>query len=215
MVITGATSGVGYHTARKYAAMGARILMINRNEDKSGKVRREIGEEFGVPIEYITADLSILADIQYAGRYLAGLDKPIGVLIHNAGLHLERRAETPDGFEVNFALHYLAPFVITSMLMDKFRRDKAGRIFFVGSEGYRFAAWGLNLDDLQWEKTRYSGLKAYGAGKLAQLLSMHLLAKALAPCGVTVNAHAPGHGTYGYGQGQRQILQMVQEACHR
>jgi len=191
-VITGATSGVGYHTARKYAAMGAHVLMINRNEDKSEKVRREIGEEFGTPIEYVTADLSILADIQRAGRYLAGLDKPIDVLIHNAGLHLQKRAETPDGFEVNFALHYLAPFVIHSILADKLRRDRTGRIIFVNSEGYRFAAWGLSLDDLQWEQRRYSGLKAYGAGKLAQLLSMHLLAKALAPYDVTVNAMHPG-----------------------
>jgi len=191
-VITGATSGVGYHTARKYAAMGAHVLMINRNEEKSEKVRREIGEEFAVPIEYITADLSTLAGIQRAGRYLAGLDTPIDVLIHNAGLYLQKRAETPDGFEVNFALHYLAPFVINSMLTDKFKRDKAGRIIFVGSEAYRFAAWGLDLDDLQWCKRRYSGLRAYGAGKLAQLLSMHLFATALAPYGVTVNAMHPG-----------------------
>ena len=192
VVITGATSGVGYHTARKYAAMGAHVLMINRNEDKSEKVRREISEEFGTPLEYVTADLSILADIQRAGRYLAGLEKPIDVLIHNAGLHLEKRAETPDGFEVNFALHYLAPFIIHSMLTDKLRREKACRIIFVSSEGYRFAAWGLSPDDLQWEKRRYSGLKAYGAGKLAALLSMHLLAKALAPYDVTVNAMHPG-----------------------
>jgi retinol dehydrogenase-13 len=154
VAITGATSGVGYHTARKYAAMGARVLMINRNQEKSEKVRKEIGDEFGVPIEYITADLSILADIQRAGRCLADLDEPIAVLIHNAGLHLEKHAKTPDGFETNFALHYLAPFVVNSMLMEKFKRDKAGRILFVNSEAYRFAAWGLDLDDLQWETRR-------------------------------------------------------------
>ena len=192
VVITGATSGVGYHTARKYAAMGARILMINRNEQKSEGVRREISEEYGARVEYLVADLSVLADIQRAGRYLAGLDEPIDVLIHNAGLHLEKRAETVDGFEVNFALHYLAPFIINSMLKEKFKRDETGRILFVGSEGYRFAAWGLDLDDLQWERMRYTGLKAYGPGKLAQILSMHLLAKDLSPHGVTVNAMHPG-----------------------
>ncbi len=192
VVITGATSGVGYHTARKYAAMGARILMINRNGQKSVSVRRELGEEFGTHVEDLIADLSVLADIQRAGRYLASLDAPIDVLIHNAGLHLEKRAETVDGFEVNFALHYLAPFIINSMLAGKFRRDRSGRILFVGSEGYRFAVWGLDLDDLQWERSRYSGLRAYGAGKLEQLLSMHLLARELGPYGVTVNAMHPG-----------------------
>lgn len=191
-VITGATSGVGYHTARKYASMGARIVMINRNEEKSERVRKEIAEEFGVPVEYLIADLSVLADMQRAGSYLAALQRPIDVLIHNAGLHLDNRTVSPDGLEVNFALHYLAPFVVTNMLVTKMSGDRTGRIIFVGSEGYRFAAWGLDLDDLQWERRRYSGLKGYGAGKLAQLLSMHRFAKELAPYNVTVNAMHPG-----------------------
>ncbi len=192
VVITGSTSGVGYHTARKYASMGAHIIMVNRNKEKSEKVKQEISGEFGTRIDYIIADLSLLADIQEAGRVLSRLEKPIDVLIHNAGLHLTRRTETPDGFELNFSLHYLAPFIITSMLMEKFKRDRTGRIIFVGSEGYRFAAWGLRLDDLQWESRTYSGLKAYGAGKLAQLLSMHMFAKSLAHANVTVNAMHPG-----------------------
>ena len=211
VVITGATSGVGYHTVRKYAAMGAHVLMINRNKDKSETVRREIEADFGTPVDYITCDLSVLADIQRAGRYLAGLDKPIDVLIHNAGLHLEKRMETADGLEVNFALHYLAPFIINSMLLDKYRRDKTGRIIFVGSEGYRFAAWGLSLDDLQWEKMRYSGLKAYGAGKLAQLLSMHVIATALSPCNVTVNAMHPGMVRTGTGKDNGRFYQWYKK----
>ena len=190
--ITGATSGIGLCAARKYASMGARIVMINRNGEKSERVCREIAQDYGVQAEYFTADLSLLKDIQAAGRYLAGLEQPIDALIHNAGIHLETRRETADGLETNFALHYLAPFVITKLLMPKLKRDKTGRIIFVGSEGYRFAAWGLDLDDLQWERNRYSGLKAYGAGKLAQLLSIHLLARELEPMGVTINAMHPG-----------------------
>jgi NAD(P)-dependent dehydrogenase (short-subunit alcohol dehydrogenase family) len=192
VVITGASSGVGYHTARKYASMGAHIVMINRNEEKSERVRREITGEFGVPVEYQLADLSVLADMQRAGSYLGGLQRPIDVLIHNAGLHLEKRTITPDGLELNFALHYLAPFVITNMLVPKLKRERNCRVIFVGSEGYRFAVWGLDLDDLQWERRQYSGLKGYGAGKLAQLLSMHHLAEELRPGNVTVNAMHPG-----------------------
>lgn len=191
-VITGASSGVGYYTARKYASMGARIVMINRNEEKSLRVLRELSENYGARVEYCIADLSLLADIQRAARYLAGLDRPLDVVIHNAGLHLERRQETADGFETNFALHYLAPFVITGMLMPKLKRDGDGRIIFVGSEAYRFAAWGLDLDDLQWERRRYTGIRAYSAGKLAQLLSMHRFSRELSGHGITVNAMHPG-----------------------
>ena len=192
VVITGASSGVGYHTARKYASMGADIIMINRNEEKSARVCKMIGDQFGTSIEYILADLSVLTDIERAGAYLEGLERPVDVLIHNAGLHLARRTVTSDGLEVNFALHYLAPFVITKKLIPKLSRERRGRIIFVGSEAYRFAAWGLDLDDLQWEHRSYSGIKAYGAGKLAQLLSMHRFAEELKSCNVTVNAMHPG-----------------------
>jgi len=190
--ITGATSGIGLYAARKYASMGARLVMVNRNQEKSERVRGQLAEEFGAQVQYCTADLSSLEGMRRAGEYLAGLDQPIDVLIHNAGLHLETRHETADGLEANFALHYLAPFVITKMLMPKICRDRTGRIIFVGSEGYRFAAWGLDLDDLQWERNKYTGLKAYGAGKLAQLLSMHIFAEELTPCGATINAMHPG-----------------------
>jgi len=192
VVITGATSGIGYRTARKYAAMNAHIIMVNRNPEKSERVRREIAEEFGATTEYVIADLEFLTEIRRVGQYMLSLDKPIEVLIHNAGVHLESRKETPEGLEVNFVVHYLCPLIITRMLMPKYQRDRTGRIILVSSEAYRFAAWGLDLEDLQWKRRRYSGLKAYGAGKLAQIQSMHLLARELASHNVTINAMHPG-----------------------
>ena len=192
VVITGATSGVGYYTARKYASMGAHILMVNRNPEKSESVCKEISEEFSVPVDYIIADLAILTDIQRAGQYLLSLEKPIDVLIHNAGVHLASRNENPFGLEINFAVHYLCPLIMNKILMPKYQRDKTGRILFVSSEAYRFAVWGLDLEDLEWKKRRYTGIKAYGGGKLAQLLSMHILSGELAPYHVTMNAMHPG-----------------------
>ncbi len=192
VVITGATSGIGYYTARKYASMGARILMINRNPEKSEAVRSKIAQEFGTPIDFFIADLANLADIERVGKHLLSIEQPIDVLIHNAGVHLETRRESALGVEENFAVHVLCPFVINKMLMPKFKRDQTGRILIVSSEGYRFAAWGLDLEDLQWKKRRYTGNQAYGAGKLAQLLLMHLLSAELSPYGVTINAMHPG-----------------------
>ena len=192
VVITGATAGIGYNSARKYASMGAHILMVNRNETKSEHVRKEISEEFGTPIEYIIADLTLLDDIRRVGKHLMSLERPIDVLIHNAGVHLENRQENPSGIEVNFAIHHLCPLIINKMLKPKYQRDRTGRILLVSSEGYRFAAWGLDMSDLQWKKRRYSGLGAYGAGKLAQILFMHILSNKLAPYNVTINAMHPG-----------------------
>lgn len=192
VVITGATSGIGYETVRKYASMGAHILMINRNPEKSEAVRREIIEEFDTPIEYLIADLAYLSEIQKAAQHLLALEQPIDVLIFNAGVHLQTRKENPLGLEENFAVHYLCPLIITRLLLPKYQRDRTGRILLVSSEAYRFAAWGLDLDDLQWKKRRYTGIQAYGAGKLAQLLFMHLFSAELAPYQVTINAMHPG-----------------------
>ncbi|GAB4533371.1 MAG: SDR family oxidoreductase [Anaerolineales bacterium] len=193
VVITGATAGIGYHTARYYyAAHGARLLTVNRNPAKSDALCAELRRDFQADCDYILADLSLLENMHRAGQALAALDRPIDVLIHNAGLYISRRTVTADGLETNFAVHFLAPFVINHLLRDKLKRDGRGRILFVSSEGYRFAVWGLRMDDLQLEKQRYSGLKAYGSAKLAQILTMHILAEELAPHRVTVNAMHPG-----------------------
>jgi len=192
VVLTGATSGIGYYTARKYAEHGAHILTINRNKQKSEALCEELQRDFGASCSYILADLSTLDAMHHAADELAKLKEPIAVLIHNAGVFLKRRTLTTDGLETTFAVHYLAPFVINYKLQEKFMRDKTGRIIFVNSEGHRFAAWGLHLDDLQWEHHAYSGLKAYGSAKLAQLLTMHKLADMLKHYGITVNAMHPG-----------------------
>lgn len=192
VVITGATSGIGYHTARKYASMGAQILMINRNPEKSEAVCKQIAEEFGAKIDYFIADLSYLAEIEKVAQHLLALEKPIDVMIHNAGVHLQTRKENALGLEENFAVHYLCPLIITKALLPKYQKDQTGRILLVSSEAYRFAAWGLDLNDLQWKSRHYTGIQAYGAGKLAQLQFMHILSHELSPYHVTINAMHPG-----------------------
>lgn len=192
VVITGATAGIGYHTARYYAARGARLLTVNRNAEKSDALCAELRRDFQTECNYLLADLSLLENMHRVGQALSALDQPIDVLLHNAGLYLSRRQVTADGLETNFAVHFLAAFVINHLIKEKLKRDGRGRILFVSSEGYRFAVWGLRMDDLQMEKQRYAGLKAYGSAKLAQILTMHILAEELAPHGVTVNAMHPG-----------------------
>ena len=192
IVITGATSGIGYLTARKYAAHGANLLCINRNRQKSEALRAEIEGEFGVSCESIIADLSSLADIHQAAQELLKVKKPIDVLIHNAGIYLTKREVTSDGIEKVFAVHYLSSFIINYLLLDKLKSQKSARIILVSSEGHRFAAWGLPIDDLNWERHRYFGLKSYGSAKTAQLLSMILFDEQCKNTGVTINAIHPG-----------------------
>ena len=192
VVITGATSGIGYYTAKKYASMGANLLCIARNKDKSEALSQEIEKKFSVQCDYKIADLSILKDIHHVAHELLKLNTPIDVLIHNAGVYLTKRELTQDGLETVLVVQYLSSFIVNYILMDKLKSQENARIILVNSEGHRFAAWGLRLDDLNWEKRHYTGLKSYGSAKLAQLLSMIVFAEQFKNTGITINALHPG-----------------------
>lgn len=192
VVITGATSGIGYQTARHYAFYGANLLTINRDEQKSEALSQMLEREFGVACDYVLADLSRLADVHRVGNVLASMAAPIDVLIHNAGLYLSKKRLTEDGIETTFAVNYLASFVINNLVKEKLKAQQKTRIILVSSEGYRFAVWGLRLDDLNWDRRRYTGMRAYGASKTAQLLAMSVFHDDFRASGVTINAMHPG-----------------------
>lgn len=192
VVITGATSGIGYHTARKYASQGANLLTLNRNEQKSEALCRSLARDFGITCDYLIVDLSRLAEAHRAGNALARMETPIDVLIHNAGIYLSKRVLTEDGIEMTFAVNYLSSFVISHLIQRKLKAEQRARIILVSSEGYRFAVWGLRLDDLNWERRRYTGARAYGASKTAQLLTMAIFHDHVYASGVTINAMHPG-----------------------
>ena len=192
VVISGATSGIGYHTARKYASMGATLYCINRNPVKSEKLKAEIESEFGVPCNIITADLGRMEDIDHAVRELQKLEVPIEVIIHNAGAYLTRQELTKEGFDKVFVVHFLSSFIMNMKLDEKLRVQESARIILVNSEGHRFEAWGLHLDDLDFQRRRYSAMRSYGAAKLAQLQSLIPLGDYFAGSGVTINAMHPG-----------------------
>lgn len=192
VVITGTTSGIGKFTAMKYASMGADLLCINRNEGKTIELKKEIEESYAVKCDYLIADLSKLKDIHAIADQLSKMERPIDVLIHNAGLTLSKQQLTDEGFDLVFVVNYLSSFIINYRLMEKLKNQQNARIVMNNSEGHRFVPWGLSLDDLHWRKNRYTGLKAYGSAKLAQLLSMHIFKEKFDGSNVTINAMHPG-----------------------
>jgi NAD(P)-dependent dehydrogenase (short-subunit alcohol dehydrogenase family) len=211
VVITGATSGIGYLTARKFASRGANLVCINRNVKKSEALKAEIEKDFNVKCDYIIADLSNLKDIYSASEKLNKLDIPVDILIHNAGIYLTRRELTSEGFDKVFVVHYLSSFMINILLSEKLKSEGRARIIMVSSEGHRFAPWGLHLDDLNWERHSYSGLKSYGSAKLAQLLSMIIFSEYFKPYGVTINAMHPGAVRSGTGQENGPVYRWIKK----
>ncbi|MGV8981614.1 SDR family NAD(P)-dependent oxidoreductase [Clostridium sp.] len=193
VVISGATSGIGYDAAKKYASLGADILSINRNEEKSKKLCEELKNKYGTDCTYMIADFSKLDQVHNVAKKLASLERNIDVIIHNAGVYATKRTLTQDNLEQVFQTNYLSTFIINYYIKDKFIKQNSGHIIFVNSEGHRFAAWGLHLDDLKFEKHSYSGLKSYGSAKLAQLLSMIKFNEYFQGTKVTINAMHPGN----------------------
>ena len=132
-------------------------------------------------------------------------------MIHNAGLYNTKRALTQDNLEAVFQTNYLSTFILNYSLREKLKDQKSGRILFVNSEAYRFSVWGLNFDDLSWQKHRYSGLTSYGAAKMAQLLSMIKFTEFFAGSGITVNAMHPGNVKTNSGQNNGKIYKFFKK----
>lgn len=211
VVITGATSGIGYATAKKYASHGADLLLVNRNEQKSKALCEALKNEYNVNCSFILADFTRLSEIRSAAAKLSNINRDIDVLIHNAGIYNTVRILTGDQIEAVFQTNYLSTFILNYSLREKFKNQAKGRILFVNSEAYRFAVWGLHLDDLSWKRHRYSGIKSYGSAKLAQLLSMLKFCEYFRESGVTINAMHPGNVKTNSGQNNGAMYKFLKK----
>ncbi len=207
-VITGATSGVGYATAKRLAQAGAHLILVCRNVEKANGVKTEITGLFNTKVDLIQADFSNLDDVQSAANQILHQFPAIRVIINNAGIHLTKRVLTADGFETAFCVNHLASFLFTRLLLERMIETAPSRIIQVNSEGHRFG--GLKLDDLHWEKRRYKGLQGYGASKTAQLLTVWELADRLNGSAVTINAVHPGEVATNIGMNNGILYQLYQ-----
>jgi NAD(P)-dependent dehydrogenase (short-subunit alcohol dehydrogenase family) len=189
-VITGATSGIGRETAFRFAAGGANLVLVCRNQDKADRTRREIRQAHPVDVTIVQADFTDLESVRTAAEAILASCPKIDMLIHNAGIFLTKKTILPNGIEATFCVDHLASFLLTTLLWDRMRATPGSRILYVNSEGHRFSK--AVPDDLAWEHRHYTGLRSYGAAKSAQLLTIAKFAAASDNRGPTVNAMHPG-----------------------
>ncbi len=189
-VVTGCTSGVGWEAAKKLAACGASIVMVNRSAEKSEQACGTLRKEFGAECSYLLADFAELAQVREVADELIRTHDRIGLLVNNIGMYSTKLTRTSDGLETVFCVNHLAPFTLTWKLLGTLQRSGPSRIVQVNSQGHRFG--GVNVNDLNWERRHYTGLRGYGASKTAQLLTVWEFADRLEGSGVTINAMHPG-----------------------
>ncbi len=196
-IVTGANSGIGKATALGLAQMGATVVMVCRNQSKGEEAQNEIKEKSeNDAIDLMLADLSSQESIRQLAENFQQHYQQLHVLINNAGVANLTRRETSDGFEMMFAVNYLAPFLLTNILLEKLKASAPARIVNVSSESHQ--AGYIIMDDLQSEK-KYK-FKAYGQSKLALVLFTYELARMLQGTSVNANCLHPGFVATNFGQ---------------
>jgi retinol dehydrogenase-12 len=189
-LVTGATGGIGLHTALGLARAGMRVIVVGRSPARTDAARRFIAErEPGSEIETALADFSSLDAVRgLAADVLARHDR-LDVLVNNAGLIARHYAVSAEGYELTIAVNHLAPFLLTNLLLDRLRQTAPARIVTVASIAHR----GARLDPATMTKPpEWTPLSAYGRSKLANILFTRALARQLDPAVITVSCLHPG-----------------------
>lgn len=199
-LVTGATSGIGKEIASGLANLGATVVIVGRNRQKCESVLKEIRAQINlgngkVNISYLVADLSSQASIRQLAKEYSNSHQRLDILVNNAGVFLAKRTTTIDGLECTFAVNHLAPFLLTTLLIDMIKASSPSRIITTSSVAHRGAR--IDFDDIEFKKRSYNGITAYGQSKLANILFTKELARRLGGSesgggGVTANCFHPG-----------------------
>src|SRR5438477_10327945 len=177
-MVTGANSGIGKATALVLAQRGATVVMVCRDRARGEQARSEIiTQSRNNAVALLQADLSSQQSIRHLVENFQHHYTHLHVLINNAGASFPgRRRETVDGLEMTFAVNYLAPFLLTHLLLDLLTASAPARIVNVSSAAHKSGS--IQLDDLQGEKHNRS-MRAYPQSKLAIVLFTYELARRL------------------------------------
>jgi NAD(P)-dependent dehydrogenase (short-subunit alcohol dehydrogenase family) len=202
ILVTGATDGLGKRVAQELAAKGTTVLLHGRSPERLAATLEELRSQTGgEKVNSYLADLSSLAAVRdLAERILSEYDR-LDVLVNNAGIIIQERKESEDGYELTFAVNYLSHFLLTSLLLPLLKGSAPARVVNVASAGQS----PIDFDDPMLERG-YDAMRAYSQSKLAQIMFTFELAERLSGTGVSVNALHPAslmdtkmvHDTFGY-----------------
>jgi retinol dehydrogenase 14 len=205
VLVTGSSGGIGRSTALGLAQLGARLAVVGRDRDRTEEVAREIRRVGGQADTFI-ADLSSQGEVRRLAEEVLDRLERIDVLINNVGGFWATRHVTADGLERTFALNHLAPFLLTSLLLERLEESAPARVVTVASNAQALGR--IDFEDLQGERS-YSGSRAYSQSKLANILFTYELARRLDGGKVTANAVHPGMVDTSFGAADPSRLQRL------
>jgi NAD(P)-dependent dehydrogenase (short-subunit alcohol dehydrogenase family) len=192
ILITGATDGHGRALATELASRGATVLIHGRDDQRCQHTVAEIREQTGNDrLRWVRADFASLEETRAIAKQLAAEHDRLDALVNNAGIGTtadgrDRRMESQDGYELRFAVNYLAGYLLTRLLLPRLVASAPARIVNVASAGQA----PIDFDDIMLERD-YDGVRAYGQSKLAQIMFTLDLAQELDANEVTANCLHP------------------------
>lgn len=199
-VVTGASSGLGLHTAEELARRGAHVVLAVRDPDRgAAAVARVLARVPAADLTVQLLDLADLASVRAGAGELRARFSHIDLLVNNAGVMWTDRVRTPDGHELQFATNHLGHFALTCLLLDTLRAAPGARVVTISSYLHRLGR--IDFHDLDAER-RYNRYRAYNQSKLANLMFALELHRRLAESGsdlVSLAAH-PGLAATGLGR---------------
>jgi retinol dehydrogenase 14 len=196
--VTGASSGIGLHTALGLARTGMRVVMVGRDRDRTEAARRFVTERTReAQVETALADFASLSEVRRLAEEILSRHDRLDLLVNNAGLFSPKFRLSADGYELTFAVNHLAPFLLTNLLLDRLKASAPARVVTVASRAHHGNR--IDLDTIAGSQD-WTMLKAYGRSKLCNILFTRELAARLQGSGVIATCLHPGVVATGIGQ---------------
>ncbi|MEO1801536.1 MAG: SDR family oxidoreductase [Cyanobacteria bacterium J06629_2] len=186
-VITGANAGAGFEATRVFLSKGAKVVMMNRNADKSTAAIATLKQEFGsnADVTFVRMDLAVLDSVREAAAAVMKKIPHIDALICNAAIaQVAKQKHTVDGFESQLGVNHFGHFLLCGLLFERIEAS-GGRIVVVGSNGYKMGLKRIKFEDLNFDKN-YTPWNSYAQSKLAQMVFAYELQRRAQAMGKSV-----------------------------